>query len=155
MYVMAIFEQTAFIELSLTEIEQLGISRERILAVPMEKRVEKRKIFDTIHHADGISLFDGAAALGTALMVIGAIYGFILKWGPIVWGLIGLLTGAAIGFLLDCLIGKRRVFNRKIERVPEVVVIVQCDSPNQMEAVETALWDHYALGVAKYRQEGS
>jgi hypothetical protein len=155
MYVMAIFEQTAFIELSLTEIEQLGISRERILAVPMEKRIEKRRVFDTIHYADGISLFDGAAALGTALMVVGAIYGFILKWGPIVWGLIGLLTGAAIGFLLDCLIGKRRVFNRKIERVPEVVVIVQCDSPGQMETVEAALWDHFALGVAKYRQEGS
>jgi len=37
--------------------------------------------------ADGISLFDGAAVLGAVFMELGVIYGFVLKWGPIAWGL--------------------------------------------------------------------
>jgi hypothetical protein len=152
---MAIFEQSSFLEMSLAELEQTGIPREKILAVPMDQRKEKRRVFDTIHYADGISLFDGAAALGTACMVVGAIYGFVLKWGPILWGLIGLLSGALIGFLLDIWIGKRSVFKHRIQRVPEVVIIVHCDNLRQMESVEATLWDHFALGVAKYVQEGS
>lgn len=52
-------------------------------------------VMDTIHRADGISLFDGAEVSGAILMTLGVVYGFVLKWGPIIWGLIGLLAGVS------------------------------------------------------------
>jgi len=103
MYLVASFHYNLHTEIAITKLEQLGIPPEQILAVPLEKRGETRNIFDTIHHADGISMFDGGAILGTACMVLGVIYGFVLEWGPIVWGLLGLAGGFLAGFLLDLL----------------------------------------------------
>ena len=74
------FENSIFIELAITALEQNGISNEKILAAPLDKRAEQRKLFDTIHRADGLSLFDASAMLGTCLMLLGAIYGYVLKW---------------------------------------------------------------------------
>ncbi|MEQ8176116.1 MAG: hypothetical protein ABRQ26_13740 [Syntrophomonadaceae bacterium] len=93
MYVYASFDYSAYLELAITDLEKRGIAREHILAVPLDKRMEERKLFDTIHRADGMSLFDGAAVSGAIFMELGVIYGFVLKWGPIVWALIGLVGG--------------------------------------------------------------
>ncbi|MDD2619469.1 MAG: hypothetical protein PHC92_02185 [Syntrophomonadaceae bacterium] len=157
MYVYASFDYSAFLELAITDLEKRGIAREHILAVPLDKRVEERMVLDTIHRADGISLFDGAAVLGAVFMELGVIYGFILKWGPITWGLIGLFGGAFLGFLLDYFYG--RIRNRKKEKATrnqqktgesntEVVLTIFCE-PNQYEMVEKVLWDNMALGVGK------
>lgn len=149
MYVISSFEHSLFLELAITALEQKGIAKEKILAVPLEQKVEKRKFFDTIHRSDGISLFDGAAALGTAFMALGVIYGFVWKWGPIIWGLIGLLCGVFLGFLLDFFTGKERRNKKKVKNIAtEVILIINC-SENQGEMVEKVLWDHFALGVGK------
>lgn len=100
MYLVASFHYCMHTELAIAKVEELGVPREQIFAVPLEKRGETRHIFDTIHHADGVSLFDGGAILGSACMVLGVIYGFILAWGPIIWGLIGLAGGFLVGFLI-------------------------------------------------------
>jgi hypothetical protein len=107
-YVYASFDYSAFLELAIADLEKRGIARKHILAVPLDKRVEERMVMDTIHRADGISLFDGAAVAGAIFMTLGVVYGFILKWGPIIWGLIGLLGGAVLGFLLDYFYGRLR-----------------------------------------------
>ncbi|HWP96909.1 MAG TPA: hypothetical protein VN426_08650 [Syntrophomonadaceae bacterium] len=157
MYVYASFDYSAFLELAITDLEKRGIEREHILAVPLDKRVEERMILDTIHRADGISLFDGAAVLGAVFMELGVIYGFVLKWGPITWGLIGLLGGAILGFLLDYYYGRIRDYKKNKatrnqvkagESNTEVVLTVFCES-NQFEMVEKVLWDNRALGVGK------
>lgn len=158
MYIYASFDYSAFLELAITDLEKRGINREHILAVPLDKRVEERMVLDTIHRADGMSLFDGAMVMGAIFMELGVIYGFILAWGPIVWGLIGLLSGAIIGFLFDYFYG--RIFGHKKTKSPrnqvkagennntEVVLTVYCDN-SQYEMVKKVLWDNMAFGVGK------
>lgn len=149
MYVISTFKQSNFLELAITELEQKGLAKSNIFAVPMDKKAAQRKIFDTIYHADGISLFDGAAAMGTVFMTLGTIYGYIWKGGPILWGLIGLAFGASLGFVLDFFIGKkRRNKGNSGDKGAEVVLLINCDD-NQVQMVEQILWDHFALGVAK------
>ncbi len=152
MYVISTFKQTNILELSITELEQKGILKNNIFAVPMDKRASQRKIFDSIYHADGISLFDGAAATGAVFMILGTIYGYVWKGGPILWGLIGLVFGAILGFVLDFFIGKkRRNKGNTGNKGAEVVLLIHCDE-NQVQMVEQILWDHYALGVAKIKR---
>lgn len=149
MYIIASFEQTVFLELTITALEQNGISKSKILAVPLDKRKEERKLFDTIHRADGVSLFDVAAVLGTCGMLLGAIYGMVLAWGPILWGLIGLALGLVVGFLLKLIFVKRQ--NQKVNKKSistEVVLLVRCDE-EEKKMVEQTLWDNLALGVGK------
>lgn len=148
MYVVASFQYCLHTEIAIARVEDLGILKEHILAVPLEIKGETRHIFDTIHHADGISMFDGGAILGSLCMVIGVIYGFVLTWGPIIWGLIGLGTGFGAGFLLDLLLSQsRHSKGRRTEKDGELFLMVHCKE-HQVEQVKDALWEHLALGVA-------
>jgi hypothetical protein len=144
------FEHSTYLELAITSLEKIGVKKEHILAVPLINRVEERRLFDTLHRADGISLFDKGAAIGTAFSVIGASIGFVLQWGPIYWGLIGAASGFIIGIIIDYIIFKvvhkrKRVVKGKKS---EVVLVVECPS-ELVEKVEEVLWEHLALGVAK------
>jgi hypothetical protein len=146
LYVIATFEQTIFLELVITALEQKGIVKEKILAVPMDKRTEPRKLFDTIHRSDGFSMFDAAAILGTCFMLLGSIYGYILKWGPIIWGIIGAVFGILLGFVLKLLLVKKRNYGTK-NITSEVVLIIRCEE-HQWETIEKILWENTALGIA-------
>ncbi|MDE5414302.1 hypothetical protein [Alkalihalobacterium chitinilyticum] len=153
MQIFSTFEHSSYLELSITSLEKIGVSRECILAVPLINRVEERRLFDTLHRADGISLFDKGAAIGTAFAVIGASVGFVLEWGPIYWGLIGAAVGFIIGFIIDYIIFKvihkrKRVLKGKQS---EVVLVVEC-SKELVDKVEEILWEHLALGVAKVEE---
>lgn len=150
MQIFSTFEHSSYLELAITSLEKVGVKKEQILAVPLINRVEERRLFDTLHRADGISLFDKGAAIGTAFSVIGASIGFVLDWGPIYWGLIGGAIGFLIGFIIDYIIFKI-VHKRKREvkgKKSEVVLVVECPS-ELVEKVEEVLWEHLALGVAK------
>jgi hypothetical protein len=127
------------------------------VAIPLDKKVEKRKILDTIHSADGVSQIDGAFVLGAVFMELGTVYGYFWNWGPVLWALIGLGFGAVLGFLLDYYVGKilsTGTQARKLkkhasgEKEPEVVLIIHCEEP-QSQIVEEILWDHLSLGVGK------
>jgi hypothetical protein len=147
MFVIATFENSIYIELAITALEQQGISKELILAAPLDKRKEMRGLFDTIHKSDGFSLFDGPAILGTCLMLLGAIYGYVLEWGPILWGIIGAVSGLLLGFLLKMLLlRKNKRGSSKI--TSEIVLMVRCED-HKWEQVEKLLWDHFALGLTK------
>lgn len=150
MQIFSTFEHSSYLELAITSLEKLGIKKDHILAVSLMNRVEDRRLFDTLHRSDGVSLFDKGAAIGTAFSVIGASVGFILEWGPIYWGLIGAAIGFILGFIIDFIIFKivhkrdRLIKGKKAE----VVIVVEC--PIELaEQVEEILWDHLALGVAK------
>jgi len=148
--IISTFEHSTYLELAISAVEQKGVHKHDVLAVPLMNRVQERKLFDTLHRADGISLFDKGAAIGTAISVIGASIGFALEWGPILWGIIGGTTGFIIGFMVDIISYK---VNHKRKRVltgkhSEVVLVINC--PNELvEKVEQLLWDYLALGVAK------
>ncbi|WP_318036189.1 hypothetical protein [Halobacillus amylolyticus] len=146
---MATFEHSVFLELGISGLEQLKVPSENILAVPLNKRTEKGKLLDSIHQSDGISLFDLAAALATACSVIGASVGFHLGWGPIIWGIIGAISGFVLAFLINILTAKvKHDRQRKVrEKTSELILIVHCES-HQVEKVEKILWDNLAFGVA-------
>ncbi|MCD8502390.1 MAG: hypothetical protein LRY71_12925 [Bacillaceae bacterium] len=139
--------------MAISSLEKIGVKKEKILAVPLINRAEERRLFDTLHRADGISLFDKGAALGTALAVIGASIGFELQWGPIYWGIIGAITGFIIGSLIDFFIFKVVHKRKRLLRGKRSEVVVVVDCPQELvEKVEEVLWEHLALGVAKVRQ---
>ncbi|MEW9053102.1 MAG: hypothetical protein AB2392_18225 [Neobacillus sp.] len=150
MQVFSTFEHSSYLELAITALENVGVEKESILAVPLINRVEERRLFDTLHRADGISLFDKGAAIGTALSVVGASVGFVLEWGPVYWGIIGAVSGFILGFIIDYIIFKV-VHKRKralIGKHSEIVLVVEC-SMELVDKVEEVLWEHLAIGVAK------
>lgn len=149
MYMMATLDHSHYVELALSALEMQNIPKENILAVPLNKRTEKRKLFDTIHGSDGISLFDLSAALATAFSVIGASIGFHLEWGPIIWGIIGAVGGFVLGFSIKLLTTNAKHKHQiKVEgKTSELILIIHCES-DQVEMVEKILWDNLALGVA-------
>lgn len=152
MQLFSTFKHSIHIELAISTLEKKGIEREKIFILPLDKRKEEPKLFDTIHHSDGTSLIDIGAALGTAFAVIGASIGFKLAWGPIYWGLIGASAGFVLGFAI-------RLFTEKILKKKqrllkgvhsELIMIVDCEDA-QGELVENILFDHFAFGVAKIK----
>ncbi len=149
MMVIATFENSLFIELAISALEQKGIQKEKIFAAPLDKRTEPRQIFDTIHRADGFSLFDAGAILGTCLMLLGSIYGYVLKWGPIIWGIIGGVAGLIIGISIKVWIVKKgKTGNKKISS--EIVLMIRCED-HLWEAVQNILWENLALGVTSVK----
>jgi hypothetical protein len=145
--VIATFENSIFIELAISALEQSGISNDKILAAPLDKRSEPRKLFDTIHRADGLSLFDAAAMLGTCFMLLGAIYGYILKWGPIIWGIIGAVSGLLLGFLIKLVLVKKSKSGAK-NITSEIVLMIRCEE-RQWETIEKIIWENNALGMTR------
>ena len=96
MYVVSTFEHTVKLEAAITAIEMQGIHKENILAIPMDKRDEDRMLFDRIHSSDSLSMIDYPMIIAALFALFGLIYGFILKWGPVLWALIG--TGVSASF---------------------------------------------------------
>ena len=79
-------------------------------------------------------------------MLLGAIYGFVLDWGPVIWGLIGMIIGALVGWLIELLTSGWKMFQRNT--TVDVVLMVNCND-DQAEDVERILWGHQASGLAK------
>ncbi|MBP1970217.1 hypothetical protein J2Z83_002335 [Virgibacillus natechei] len=146
------FDNDIYLEMAISTLEKKGVNKESIYAVPLDNRTEERRLFDTIHTADGTTLIDIGVALGTALSVVGASIGFELAWGPIFWGLIfgfiGFMIGFAIRLLTEKVFKKRKRLSRG--KSPEVILIVDCEEI-QGELIENILWEHLALGVAKVK----
>jgi hypothetical protein len=82
-------------------------------------------------------------------MLFGSIYGFILQWGPIWWGLIGLASGFILGLIIKLVITSKYAGNRsKSKKNSEAVLIIECKE-HEIEMARCVLWDNHALGVSK------
>ncbi len=148
MHVIASFEHSIYLELAITALEEAGIPKEHIYAVSLQGRPNKPKMFDTIHRSDGVSLFDAGTALATALTVIGSSYGFILKGGAVLWGLIGAAVGFTIGVLIDIVHKKKKKANLPSrDKITEVIVLVACIK-EETKQIQAVFWEHHAFGVA-------
>jgi hypothetical protein len=144
MYVVSLFKQTLQVELAVTALEQEGVPKKNLLAVPVEKTMPGRKIFDSMHSATGESVFDLPMIFGAFVALLGCVYGFILAWGPVIWGIIGGVIGFGIGFYIKLLIVKKK---KTAARENEVVIFIMCDQ-NETEHVKKVLRDNGALGVS-------
>lgn len=144
------FENSTYLELAIASLEKIGIKNENIFAIPLDNRVQDRKLVDTLHNSDGTSMIDIGIAIATAFSVIGTSVGFILTWGPIIWGIISALIGFAIGLLIRMYTEKVYKKKKRLSKgkYSEVILIVACEE-TKGELVERILWGHLALGVAK------
>lgn len=147
MYIVSTFEQSIYLELVITAIEQKGISKNKMMAVPLEKRKQARAMYDSLHRADGVSMIDLAAILGTCFMLLGTVYGFVLAWGPIIWGIIGAVSGISVGYTAKWIWLKRQQYQTKPVSA-ETVLIIHCDE-KEGDMLERLLWEHLALGVSR------
>lgn len=147
MQVISSFEYSSSLELAINQLEEKGILTEDIVIVPLENTVGEKKLFDTIHQSDGLSLFDLAAVLATVFSVLGASYGFMWRWGPIIWGLIGLAFGAIIGFIIDFLLTKKRIAKKKKINT-EVILIINCKE-HEFQMIRNILSENLAFGIGK------
>ena len=148
MYVVSTFEHSVYLELAITAIEMKGIKKENIMAIPLDKKGEQRKLFDTIHSSDGLSLFDLPSILGVVFGVFGGIYGFVLPWGPLLCGLVAIIAGLILGLIIKLIITKKYSDRQSDERGTEVVLLIECIE-SQLEMIKDILWSNQALGVSK------
>lgn len=148
MHVISSFNHSIYVELVITALIEEGIPKHKIMGISLENKKKEPQLLDTIHHSDGYSLFDTGAACAAALAVIGSSYGFVLKGGPIIWGCTGAIVGFLIGFTLDIVRKKQKKLQKAKMKISEVIILVDC-SKEEAGIVETILWNHYALGVAK------
>ena len=151
MYMFTTFQHRVEVELALSALEERNIKKENILVVPLDNRTTERRLFDKMYRSDGVSLIDIGIALSTAFSVIGASIGFRLTWGPIIWGLIGAVSGFLIGFLIDLMMNlnkRKKEVRSKKGNLPELIVIVYCYN-EQADWIEEILWNNFALGMAR------
>lgn len=153
MHVVAVFQHSVQLEMALAGLENAGVPRGNILALPLDSSDSPPRPFDSMHRSDGVSLIDLAAVLGMIGMLLGAIYGFVLPWGPILCALTGLITGALAGYgisLLRMRSRRRRGQRQAADNPAEVVVIVRCEDW-QADTVKRTFWEGSALGVTVYK----
>ncbi|WP_188455692.1 hypothetical protein [Virgibacillus oceani] len=152
MQLFATFDNNLYLEMAISTLEKNNIEKDNIYAIPLDNRKEPRKLFDTLHQSDGISLIDIGVALGTAFSVIGVSIGFKMAWGPIWIGLIGSFIGFFIGLgirlFMNVLFQKRKSILKG--KQVEVILIIDC-AETQGELVENILWEHFCFGVAKIK----
>jgi hypothetical protein len=144
MNVFATFRHSTYLEMAIIELEQRGIQQSNILAVPLDNQYTKSKDVVLTHSGDPVGI-NFAFIFGSICMLLGVIYGFVLKWGPVLWGVIGLLTGGVIGYLLDIFLITK---NQGTIGLSEVIVIVNCDQ-SMSDEIERITWNQRAVGVAK------
>jgi len=102
MYITASFENDVSLKLALKDIQNKGIENKNILCIPLDKRVNTENFYDTIHRTDGKSTMGIPFVLATVFSLLGSIYGFIFKWGPITWAIIGFSFGISLDLIINC-----------------------------------------------------
>ena len=133
--IIATFEHSPFLEMAIHDIEKLGVPSQDIVALPLENLDPHTYIIDSIHRVDGRSILDGAMMSGTIFMVLGTIYGFIWHWGPVIWGLIGLVCGFFLGLIIELALNKKKlkVFS---SRKSEVIIQATCNISLQNQLIK-------------------
>ncbi|WP_201007771.1 hypothetical protein [Paenibacillus glycanilyticus] len=144
MIIIGTFKHSIELEHALTKLESLGLSKERLLVVCMDK---ESKTFQSDKPNKESSLSTGieiGLAFATGLSVIGTSLGFIWTWGPVIWGLIFAFIGFFLGFGINTVFAKKHQEHNRHKA--EVTVIVQCQAA-QADEVQQVMWTNRALTV--------
>jgi hypothetical protein len=148
MYVFSLFAHSARLEMAITELQMKGIPKEAILAVPLDRRNEGRMLFDTTHSSDSASMMALPMILAMMLTLFGAVIGFQLIWGPVVWAFIGAAAGFLLGVVLRLVIALLYKQRQSAQHKAGVVLLVRCDA-DQTQMAQDILWSNAAMGVSK------
>ncbi len=133
--IIATFDHSPFVEMTIHDLVKLGIPPQQIVALPLENLDSQTHILDSIHRVDGRSYIDGAMMGGTIFSVLGVIYGFIWDWGPVIWGLIGLAGGFILGLAVEIALSKKKI-KLLAGRKSEVLIEVTCPASLKDKLIE-------------------
>ncbi|WP_284645504.1 hypothetical protein [Paenibacillus silviterrae] len=147
MNIFATFEHSIEVEIALTELENQWIPREQILVVFMENEPSPAHL-QARKKTMASNAFEVGMACATGSAVIGASFGFILSWGPIIWGLIATIFGFSAGFFLFYFLKKKGIRPYQRTNGPAILVIVQC-TENLVGQVTDLMWQYKALTVGQ------
>lgn len=142
MVIIGIFEQSIELEQALAELENSSIPKEHIRTVFMDNDPKKNNTREHTPHA-----FEIGISAATGFSVLGASFGFVMTWGPIIWGLITAFIGFSIGVGLYYLVKKQRGQKKSNNR--EVTVLIQCKE-DQSYQIQNILWNYQALSVGQF-----
>ncbi|WP_117149145.1 MULTISPECIES: hypothetical protein [Paraliobacillus] len=131
----ATFEHSPFVEMAIHDMETIGVPSKDIVALPLENVESDTYIIDSLHRVDGRSVLDGAMVSGTIFMLLGTIYGFIWYWGPVIWGLLGLIAGFFIGLIIELALQKNKV-KLTASRKNEVFMQVTCNTTMKEQLIK-------------------
>jgi hypothetical protein len=147
MNLFATFQQSIEIEQALAELENSFVSKDQIVIIYMENepaQVQPTSRTKEIHS----NSFEVGMACATGSAVIGASIGFVLAWGPIIWGLIFVIFGFTIGYCLYYFRKKDKVITLRQKKEEEILVIIQC-TEILVPPIKEILWKYQALTVGQ------
>ncbi|NQX58419.1 hypothetical protein [Paenibacillus qinlingensis] len=150
MLIISTFEHSIEVEEALAVLENMGLPRNEIMTIMMDNYMEIPDHNYNSNPNKKTLAFEVGMASSTALTVIGISVGFILYWGPIIWGIIAAICGFIIGYCVTRFIQIKLLKHviRKKERLPELAVIIQCHE-GRVQEVQHVLWEYQALSVGK------
>lgn len=144
MYIVASFTLNKNLERALAELKHSGIQRKHILALPLDTQVNRQQ-YDSYKK----TLFEAAPIAGTIVTLFGVIYGFVLEWGPVLWGLIGFGIGTGLGLIFDLYRTAKKKKGKREGTVTEIFILIHCQQ-DQTEKVKDILWRWMPLGVSTF-----
>jgi hypothetical protein len=153
MNLFATFKQSIELEQALAELESSCVSTNQILVIYMENEPAQVQLTGRTREIHSNS-FEAGMASATGSAVIGASIGFVLAWGPIIWGLICVIIGFTIGYSVYYFLKKNSVHTRRLKKEPEVLVIIQC-TEIQVHPIREILWKYRALTVGQTEDPSS
>lgn len=146
MIIIGTFEHSLDLELLLAGVEKNSIDRKYIMVVPMDVdptnqfNLENKKKY---LHYKGIEV---GMACATGCSVLGASAGFVLVWGPVIWGLLAAVTGFCAGYGIHYFVKKQNTYRNHPDKLPEITVLVQCQD-EQNNQIKNLMWKYNALTV--------
>ncbi|MCR8633748.1 hypothetical protein [Paenibacillus radicis (ex Xue et al. 2023)] len=156
MLIVSTFEHSVELEQALAVLEKNGIDSSHILAVPMDAFPNKSFAFASEASEQAHKAFEVGMACATACGVLGSTYGFILEWGPLIWGLMAAVGGFGAGFGIYRLyiVPRSQAKRLKASKLPEVTVIIRCTTAKHLEVCKV-LWQYKALTVGSIADQSA
>ena len=147
MLIIRTFEHSIELEQVLSVLKNSGIPSNHMLVVPMDTHPKTPVQFISKSRDLYSKGFEVGMACATASSVVGTSVGFILRLGPIFWGLTAAVIGFTFGFGLYILV-KKGTHRHLPKKLPEVTVIVQCPE-DHTTLVMDIMWKYRVLTVGQ------
>jgi hypothetical protein len=156
MLIISNFKHSLEVEEALAVLEKKGIPKNSMMMVMMESEKSKPVAKLTQPLEQTTLPFEIGMACGTAASVFGISIGFLLAWGPIIWGLITAVTGffAASGVTLWVQSASNRNILRKKTKRPELTLIIRCGEEH-LQMVYQVLWHYQAMSIGRVNEVSS
>lgn len=147
--VYGLFKPSLTLELGINTLKEKGFDRNRLTVVTLDPCLPKEQtILDSMYKTDGMSMVDGIAMSASVGMLLGVIYGTKIHIGSVALGLIGMVVGGIIGYILDKRIRKNK--QPKYDFTPgEIIVIVECNNKEEAKEAEGIMKQHRANALGR------